>query len=95
VVDDHQRPRAERGGLGEERQEEARRAERRDLREKNEDMRIGLLEEPEAARVEPAAQIDQDVVEGRLHDLDDLLEVLQGHPEVGLRTGGCREHIEP
>ena len=58
-------------------------------------MRVGLLEEPEAAWVEAAAEVDQDVVEGRLHDLDDPLEVLEGDPEVGLGTGGRRQHVEP
>ena len=70
------------------------RAERGDLREEDEDVGIRLLEQPQRPRVEPPAEVDDDVVEPRPEQLDDALEVVERHAEVGLRADRGREDDE-
>jgi hypothetical protein len=94
VVDDEHRFRFEGRRLGEEGVEEAHRAKGGDLREEHEDVDVRLLQQPERSWIEAAAEVDHDVIEARAQDLDDPLQVLDRHPEVGLGSRRCREHRE-
>ncbi len=78
--------------LGQEGERQARGAQRRDLREDDEDVRLGLLEHGESTGVEAVAQVDDDMVERRPQHGEGTIDVIDGDPRVDVGVRRCGEH---